>query len=243
MKYVESDPARQLFDFNDPNSAISQEYYAALHNVLSSGAKFIAVGSWYDQVVPLYSATLHGISHPNIYRALYINAADYQPDFLSHLIVFALKLRNAGYSDHGVIVHLSDVLAGNIYGFGTQGHYAIYEEENTYTIAVAWAVGTKPLWKTQTNRPRNGLQLDSAPINRSISDILIDPPFEAPHRLNPYHLPWIMAQLLGDSNIRNDSKLSKDLADLLRLFNEWEVGGSRALKDIKYRLEPIRSRL
>ena len=27
-----------------------------------------------------------------------------------------------GYSDHGLIVHLSDMIAGNVYGFGTQGN-------------------------------------------------------------------------------------------------------------------------
>jgi hypothetical protein len=53
---------------------------------------------------------------------------DYQPDFLSHLIVFALKLRNYGLTDYGLTVHISDVLQGSVYGFGTQGHYVIYEE-------------------------------------------------------------------------------------------------------------------
>lgn len=102
----------------------------SLRSVLSKGIKFTAIGSWYDQVVPLYSASLFGIQHPNIYRAVYIDAADYIPDFLSHLVVFALKLRNLGYDDHGLIVHLSDAIAGNVYGFGTQGHSTLYEEIN-----------------------------------------------------------------------------------------------------------------
>ncbi|KAJ3303415.1 hypothetical protein HDU76_005351, partial [Blyttiomyces sp. JEL0837] len=44
---------------------------------------------------------------------IYIDGADYVPDFLSHLIVFALRLRNSGISDKGLIVHLSEYLAGN----------------------------------------------------------------------------------------------------------------------------------
>nr|KAJ3423047.1 hypothetical protein HK105_003873 [Polyrhizophydium stewartii] len=227
VKYVESDPARQLFDFNDPTSAIAQTYYAAIHKVLSAGARFIAVGSWYDQVVPLYSATLHGVNHPNIYRALYIDAADYQPDFLSHLVVFALKLRNAGLSDHGLIVHLSDVLAGNIYGFGTQGHYAIYEEENTYKVAVAWTMGSQ----------------DQHANTRAHDAILTRPAFQAPQRNNPYYLPWIMAKLVTDPHIAANPKLTQDLADLVRLFDVWDVGSSRTLKDIKYRLEPLKAKL
>lgn len=57
VKYVEGDPAKELFDFNSSTSTISQRYYASLATVLDSGAKFVAIGSWYDQVVPLYSAT------------------------------------------------------------------------------------------------------------------------------------------------------------------------------------------
>ncbi|KAI8926790.1 hypothetical protein BC831DRAFT_399503 [Entophlyctis helioformis] len=285
VKYVESDPARQLFDYNDPTSPTALAYYSAMHKVLDAGARFIAVGSWYDQAVPLYSATLHGINHPNIYRALYIDAADYQPDFLSHLVVFALKLRNAGLSDHGLVVHLSDVLAGNIYGFGTQGHYAIYEEENTYTVAVAWTMGSRRIW---SQRPSDPLQVpvqrygvtpthhfaapgadgraNASPRSQDIQpgsvtaaayassapgyenkpafhSILNDPPFQAPQRLNPYHLPWIMAKITSDPSISGHPKLSADLRAIERLFESWEVGSSRTLKDIKYRLEPLRAKL
>ncbi|XJO75150.1 hypothetical protein BDV3_005869 [Batrachochytrium dendrobatidis] len=273
VKYVESDPARQLFEFNDPDSSISREYYQAAYKVLSAGARFIAVGSWYDQAVPLYSATLHGLHHPNIYRALYIDAADYQPDFLSHLVVFALKLRNAGLLDHGLIVYLSDVLAGNIYGFGTQGHYAIYEEENTYTVAVAWTMGTRQNW----SRPALGhlsssaqpFGIDSSSIrlfqppkqqqiqSESLKDcdastlttptsyesILLSPPFQAPQKINPYHLPWIMAKLTSDPKIAANAKLSSDLDNIIVLFDSWDVGSSRSLKDVKYRLEPLKSKL
>lgn len=67
-------------------------------------------------VVPLYSAVMTGFNHPGIYRAIYIEGSDYNPDFMSHLVVFALKLRNFGYDDHGLVVHLSDMIAGNVYG-------------------------------------------------------------------------------------------------------------------------------
>lgn len=103
-----------------------------MHYILEHGVRILACGSWYDQVVPLYSACFHGYSHPGIYRvfpqqdliralkAIHIEGADYIPDFMSHLVVFALKLRNMGYDDHGLVVHLSDMIAGNVYGFGTQ---------------------------------------------------------------------------------------------------------------------------
>eukprot|EP00842_Homolaphlyctis_polyrhiza_P002610 jgi/Hompol1/334/HPOL_005282-RA len=220
VKYVESDPARQLFEFNEPTSMISTMFYNALHRILTAGVAFTAVGSWYDQVVPIYSACLHGIHHPNIFRALYIDQADYQPDFLSHLVVFGLKLRNAGLSDYGLIVHLSDLLQGNIYGFGTQGHYALYEEENTYKLGVAWAMGSRRTWIQQPSLIQSST-----------------------HKTNPYHLPWIMAKLTLDPVIAANPKLAADLMDLIRLFDAWEVGSSAKLKDVKYRLEPMKSKL
>lgn len=67
---------------------------------------------------------------------MYIEGADYSPDFMSHLVVFALKLRNQGYDDHGLVVHLSDMIAGNVYGFGTQvvpGYFMVPRAIAPYT--------------------------------------------------------------------------------------------------------------
>ncbi len=75
---------------------------------------------------------MHGFNHANLYRAIHIEGSDYQPDFLSHFVVFALKLRNRGLDDHGILVHLSEFIAGSLYGFGTQGHSTLYDETNTY---------------------------------------------------------------------------------------------------------------
>lgn len=226
VKYVESDPARELFDFGDPKSDVSQAYHAVLTKLLQKGVKFVAVGSWYDQVVPLYSATLQGVNHPNIFRALYVDAADYQPDFLSHLVVLSLKLRNYGLSDYGLVVHLSEALQGNIYGFGTQGHQAIYEEAKTYTLAMAWILDLKPLW---------------SPVESSSTQVA--PSFHAPSRSNPYFLPWILAQIISDKSISGNAMLSKDLDDTLALFATWDTMGNKAYKDIRYRLEPLSSKL
>jgi hypothetical protein len=110
VKYIESDPARELFSYNDGGSSSSRSFQQALYYILEAGVRFVGCGSWYDQVVPLYSAVLWGFNHPNIYRAIYIEGSDYTPDFMSHLVVFALKLRNYGYDDHGLVVHLSDMV-------------------------------------------------------------------------------------------------------------------------------------
>lgn len=193
----------------------------ALEYILSNGVRISAVGSWYDQVVPLYSATLQGINHPNVFRALYIHAQDYQPDFLSHLVVFGLKLRNKGLTDYGLITQLSDYLAGNIYGFGTQGHSAIYEELDTYYVSLSWIMGQNKLWDLQQEE--------------------IASKFKAPYKTNPFNLPWIIAKLTSDENIKKDQELSNDLKELQELFKIW-IPNSQ-LKELKYSLEMFKAKL
>jgi hypothetical protein len=74
---------------------------------------------------------MHGFSHPSLLRAIYIDGVDYTGDFLISLITFALRLRNHGIHDHGLIVYLSEAIAGSLYS-GTQGHSTIYEELQVY---------------------------------------------------------------------------------------------------------------
>jgi hypothetical protein len=67
-------------------------------------------------------------------RAIYIDGPLYQEkDFLTNLIVFAIKLRNAGVIDHGLMVQLSEVVAGSMYG---EGHSALYTEVEVYTYVI-----------------------------------------------------------------------------------------------------------
>jgi hypothetical protein len=57
---------------------------------------------------------------------------------------------------------------------------------------------------------------------------------------NPYHLPWIMRGLLEEDFVKTE--LSKETDELLKQFDEWKPV-TKALKDVKYRLEAVRSRL
>jgi len=50
---------------------------------------------------------------------------------LSHLVGFALKLRNLGTSDHGLIRELSAPLAGSLYT--GEGHSRLYDDEAVYS--------------------------------------------------------------------------------------------------------------
>ena len=50
---------------------------------------------------------------------------------LTHLVGFALKLRNLGVSDHGLIRELSTPLAGSLYG--GEGHSRLYDDDAVYS--------------------------------------------------------------------------------------------------------------
>ena len=102
----------------------------SLRIILHAGVKITTIGSLNDQVVPLYSALFSGVSHPGILRAVYIDSDAFRTsDFLANLIVFSIRLRNAGLSDHDLVYHVSEALAGALTGVG---HSKIYEEENVY---------------------------------------------------------------------------------------------------------------
>ena len=65
---------------------------------------------------------------------------------------------------------------------------------------------------------------------------------QAPTKINPYYLPWIVARLSLDPLIKSSAELSEDLEQLRVLFLGWSPTDS-ALKELKYRLEPLKSKL
>lgn len=57
---------------------------------------------------------------------------------------------------------------------------------------------------------------------------------------NPYVLPWIMRGMLEEDFVKTE--LSSETEELLRQFDDWKPS-NKALKDVKYRLEAVRSKL
>ena len=57
---------------------------------------------------------------------------------------------------------------------------------------------------------------------------------------NPYILPFAMRGILEEDYVRN--VLHDETQELLRQFDEWKPS-TRALKDVKFRLEGVRSKL
>ena len=122
--------AAELFEFSDPTSSVSRAYTNALETVLRFGVKVVYVGSLDDQLVPLHSSTFTSVNHPNIYRAVFVDRRMHVANFICHLVGFALKLRNLGTSDHGLIRELSNPLAGSL--VGGEGHSRVYDDPAVY---------------------------------------------------------------------------------------------------------------
>jgi hypothetical protein len=57
---------------------------------------------------------------------------------------------------------------------------------------------------------------------------------------NPFQLPWSMRGILEEELVKTE--LHKETIMLLQRFDEWKPT-SKALKDVKYRLEAVRSKL
>ncbi|KAK1826599.1 hypothetical protein QBC39DRAFT_364056 [Podospora conica] len=207
--------AAELWEFADPQSEVSQRLEASLKVVLKYGARVTYVGSMDDQLVPLESAIYAPAHHPYIYRSVFIDGRIHAPDFIAHLIGFALKLRNLGVNDHGLVRELSAPLAGSLYS--GEGHSRLYDDPQVYDLAVTHALETT-----------------------DVGNVVCEVHKRQPHDPNPYHLPWIMRGLLEEDFVRTE--LNSETAELLQQFDEWKPT-TKALKDVKYRLEAVRSKL
>ena len=65
-------------------------------------------------------------------------------------------------------------------------------------------------------------------------------PFELPTSGNPYFLPWSLRGMLEETVVRE--QLVDECVQLLEQFEKWKPT-TKTLKDVKFRLEGIRSKL
>lgn len=64
--------------------------------------------------------------------------------------------------------------------------------------------------------------------------------YEIPSNANPYVLPWIMRGLLEEDFVKTE--LDTETTELLEQFDDWKPS-TKVLKDVKYRLEAVKSKL
>ncbi|KAG8888786.1 hypothetical protein FRB98_006798 [Tulasnella sp. 332] len=217
INYFETAAAKELFEFQDTASEVSQKYVKSLGVALDNGVKFVYIASLDDQVVPIYSGTFMTASHPLILRSLYIDGDAYNAsDFLSNLIVLLLRIRNAGLDDGGLITHLSEGTAGSLSGVG---HSNPYLNQGCYELAVRFMFETTGV----VGNERPELRLD---------------PFQARATRNDYEIPWALRGVITDPAVL--SLFASEIAELRQAFDDW-APKTTILRDLRRKLEPIQS--
>lgn len=213
---IERESLRELFQFQKFDSNLSKQLLRSIRIIIGSGIKITFVGSINDQLVPLYSSTCLFVNHPNIFRATFIDRGSRTPAFITRLLNIAGSLLDLGYDDHGIIKEISSSLAGTLTG---GGHSTVYNEAQVYELGIRFALET--------------------------TDLQADVPVEfKPFKLEqlsstPYHLPWCMRGLLYETNAHLEPA---EVPCLFSEFEEWEPE-TKQLKDVKYRLNGLKSKL
>lgn len=129
----------------------------------------------------------------------------------------ALKLRNLGLPDHGLIRELSPALAGNLYT--GDGHSSLYNSTLPYQLALTHALETTSL----------------IPAPDPIVKTYEGPP--GAKEANPFFLPWAMRGVLEEEKVKTN--LEGEARTLREMFEEWRPM-SKGLKDVRFRLEALR---
>ncbi|KAF1983903.1 hypothetical protein K402DRAFT_381803 [Aulographum hederae CBS 113979] len=254
--------ALELFEFSNPKSNVSLMYEEALEVVLGRAVRILYIGSIDDQLVSLESSTFSPLSHPYLYRGVFVDGRLHAADFITHLVSFTLKLRNLGIPDHGLIRELSPALAGSLYT--GEGHSRIYDDHRVYDLAVLHALETTdiahkppaPAALASTLLPKAGSSSSAAIANMTglresvKSGVPLTLTYTRPtssdganqttQNPNPYYLPWAMRGLLEEEFVKKE--LSDECRELLEMFEEWKPV-SKGLKDVKWRLEVLKSKL
>ncbi|KAL1412606.1 hypothetical protein Q8F55_000353 [Vanrija albida] len=217
LQWFENAAARELFEFQDSNSAVSVAYQRALSMILENEVKILLLSSINDQVVPIYGASFSTANHPNLLRALFVDGASYSAsDFMTNLICFAFMLRNAGIDDQRLVEHLSEATAGSLTGVG---HSSPYEELACYRLAVDYLFYSGP-----AAHPLPPLEIE---------------PFAARDARNDFELPWIMRAIVDSPEVKD--LFPEELKDLRDSILAWKPA-TKILREIKKRLEPMAGR-
>ncbi|RSH93126.1 hypothetical protein EHS25_007479 [Saitozyma podzolica] len=217
LQWFENAAARELFEFQDTNSAVSLAYQRALGMVLENEVRVLLLASLNDQVVPIYGASFSTAQHPLLLRALFVDGASYSAsDFMTNLLCFAFMLRNAGIDDQRLVEHLSEATAGSLTGVG---HSSPYEEAACYSLIVDYLFHSTP-----ARQPMPALHVES---------------FSARDARNDFELPWIMRALVDAPEVKD--LFPGELRDLKEGILHWKPT-TKALREIKRRLEPMAGR-
>ena len=112
-----------------------------------------------------------------------------------------------------------------------------------YALAVQHALETTSLPAPSAPAPSSSAApgADDAPRLRDLYALQVHDADEVGRgNQNPYFLPWAMRGLLEEEFVKKE--LSDEVETLLGLFESWRPQG-KGLKDVRWRLEAVRSKI
>lgn len=107
------------------------------------------------------------------------------------------------------------------------------------TMTKSTSKSNDPIAATSANA--SSFAVEYALETTSVGDIPLQlKKYEIPTNANPYVLPWTMRGILEEDFVKTE--LDKEVTELLKQFDDWKPA-TKVLKDVKYRLEAVRSKL
>jgi hypothetical protein len=126
----------------------------------------------------------------------------------------------------------------------------VYEDPAVYALAIQHALETTSLPMAPQARPSTGSSfqginipiIGEKPNAKDVYKLRVKEyePSAGSANPNPFFLPWAMRGLLEEEFVKKE--LGKEVEELLGMFEEWKPTGKQ-LKDVKFRLEGVRSKL
>lgn len=245
-KSLENSILLELFDFQDPKSLQSKELVRHVKILIAKNVKITFLGSLTDSLAPLYSSLCLHLSHPNIYRSVYVDGESNQPDFLVTLVNLALAVKNLNMNEHQLLVELSDFFLedasdtkemkkGRRYSntqkdqkskdnsknkhdkISEYNGRCLYENGNAYKLGIQNMMETTDLQFEQPVKEEDDFDVKK-------------------FNTNEYHLPWCvrgfveeLATLKRKEDKRGDKSFEQDtgemIGQLLEEFRAWQPIG------------------
>lgn len=204
----------ELFDLEDPESLQGKEIIRSMKILIKKNFKVTFIGALNDCFSPLYSSLGLNISHPNIYRAIYVDKENHQPDFLVSLFNLILTIKNLNYKDHGLLIELSNFFSGSI---AEGGHSKLMKNKYCYRVGINNMLNTCNLFYEQS----------------MVEELTNAKEFTS----NSYHIPWCLRGLLEELEILQKHFDAKQiLQQLYQEFKSWESHDQKS-KELRYCME------
>lgn len=141
---AENEIIKELFELQKTGSETSKQLSADTKYLCENNVKMTLVGALNDQFVPLFSSVDSLVSHPNIFKSIFVDEQCSVPAFIVKLFLVILTMQNVGYLDQNMITDLSERLQGPV-NVNNGSHGRIFDNDEVYDTGVRFAMETTTL--------------------------------------------------------------------------------------------------